>query len=387
MNGAKDIQAVGLDILKKFIRVAGKERLNWFAMFGTLLGAVRHGGFIPWDDDVDIALPRDDYDRLRQGGHWFGYPYFLQTPGNDPAAAARFIRLRRSDTALVDEAPDFFTRGGNMGAYIDIFPLDDVPDGDTAKRMQKTVLGINRQMYASAAMDEYKGARIPEHVKEFCWGAGGFEGVYDTLAERYEALCSKYRGQPYYSILALKGGRGGRVYDKEWFSSSVTMRFEDIDIAAPSGFREVLVASYPKGLREPPKLNQKPKSMDGRIADMSRSYKHYAGRYTGMLDGIKGKKVFIFGAGDSLRIWLERYGHGADVTCVFDNSAAKWGSLACGKPVRNPAELPGCLNEGSRLIIASVYYKEISRQLEAMGISDYYIFIDGLNYREGETNA
>jgi lipopolysaccharide cholinephosphotransferase len=101
-----------------------------------------------------------------------------------------------------------------------------------------------------------------------------------------------------------------------------------------------------------------------------------------MLKGIEGKRVYIFGAGDSLRIWIERYSQGLDVICAFDNSKSKWGTSAYGIPIRSPDELPALIDENSRLIVASVYRKEIGIQLDNMGIKDYFVFVDGWNYRK-----
>lgn len=380
-NKLNELQVVELDILKEFSRVAKREGLTWFAMFGTLLGAVRHKGFIPWDDDIDIALPRKEYDRLLGSQHWFSEPYFLQTPQNDPAAAPRFIRLRRSDTTvLLSNFPNGFTRGGHMGAYIDILPLDDMPNGDAAKRVQETALKMHIQMYASAALDECKGAEIPEFKEEFCYGAGGISGQYDFIADRYERFCSKYSNELYYSIPVLMGEKGKRVYDKKWFSDSIEMDFEDLKIPVPIGYKETLIASYPGGIYEPDVKDRKPKHGEHSIVDLGRSYKEYVRPYTDMLFDIECKKVYIFGAGDSLRIWMERYSKGLNVVCAFDNRKAAWGSLAYGVPVRSPSELPALMDENSRLIIASIYHKEIAKQLEEMNIFDYYFFIDGLKY-------
>ncbi|MEK4362259.1 LicD family protein [Paenibacillus sp. FSL M8-0212] len=380
MNKLKELQVVELDILREFTRVAKREELTWFAMFGTLLGAVRHKGFIPWDDDIDIALPRLEYDRLRLSQNWFNEPYFLQTPQNDPAAAPHFIRLRRSDTAVLSNFPNGFTRGGHMGAYIDILPLDDMPSGDAARRVQETALKVQIQMYASTALDECEGPEISENKEAFCYGAGGISGQYDFIAERYERFCSKYSNQLYYSIPVVMGEHGSRVYDKKWFSKSVEMNFEDLKIPVPVGYKEVLIASYPGGLYEPDAKERKPKHIDLSIVDMGRSYKEYVRPYTDMLCDIKNKKVYIFGAGDSLRIWMERYSSGLNVVCAFDNRKAAWGSVAYGVPVRSPSELTVLLDENSRLIIASIYHREIAKQLEEMNIFDYYFFVDGLGY-------
>ena len=377
------LQSVQLDILKEFSRIAQQEGLTWFAMFGTLLGASRHGGFIPWDDDIDVAMPRAEYDRLRAAPELFSEPYFLQTPQNDPAAAARFLRLRRSDTAYLTNFPTSYTRGGHMGVCIDIFPLDEVPGAISAKQLHTQVQRLHEQMLATAGLDENAGGELPDFKAAGCYGMGGVAGLYPMLAERYEWLCSRYSGEPYFAIPVLTSERGARVYEKQWFSSGETMEFEGLNVPVPSRWREVLVASYPDGLLEPEReygvSRQKPEAP---VVDLKRSYKEYVSRYADMLRGIENKRVIIFGAGDSLRIWLERYSDGLEVVCAIDNARTKWVTTAYGVPVRSPDELPGLLDENSRLIIASVYHKEISEQLDNMGIKDYSFFIDGWNYRK-----
>ena len=380
MNKLSELQQVELDILREFSKAAQREDLTWFAMFGTLLGAVRHNGFIPWDDDIDIALPRSDYDRLRQSQGWFNEPYFLQTPHNDPAAALSFIRLRRSDTTVLAGFPNGLTRGGNMGAYIDILPLDNVPNGVKAKEIHHVAEQINRQMRASAALDECEGEHAPDCKMQHCYAAGGIAGHYGFFADRYESYCSQYPDAPYYAMLAARGERGYRVYDKKWFSKSVPMEFEDLTIPAPSGWQETLIVAFPDGIYEPEEKDRKARHTESCVVDMHRPYTEYVRRYTDMLCSIKDKKVYIFGAGDSLRIWMERYGEGLDVVCAFDNPEAKWGTVSYGLTVRSPSELPELLDSNSRLIIASIYHKEISKQLDNMNIKDYYFFIDGYKY-------
>ena len=375
-----DLQEIELEILAEFSRVAKKESLVWFAMFGTLLGAVRQKGFIPWDDDIDIALPRADYDRLRLSVGWFTNPYFLQTPQNDPAAASRFMRLRRSDTAVIFDFPNGLTRGGNMGVYIDIFPLDDVYDGSEAREMQNAVFHIHQQMLGSAALDECEGLHSYRERTLHCYSLGGVAGLYSLFAERYEKLSYQSDDKDYYAIPVISGERGYRVFEKKWFSESISMNFEGLNISAPIGWKEVLIVSYPDGLSPPAEKERKPKHNKDCIVDVKHSFEYYTNRYTGMLHDIKGKKVLFFGAGDSLRIWLERYSSGLEVVCTFDNSPSKWDTVAYGVPVRAPETLLSLCASDTRLIIVSIYHKEISQQLDKMGIIDYYIFVDGLSY-------
>ena len=120
----------------------------------------------------------------------------------------------------------------------------------------------------------------------------------------------------------------------------------------------------------------------GVFIDVNRPYTEFTSRYSDMLKDIETKRVLLFGAGDSLRIWLERFSQDLDIVCVFDNSREKWGNTIYGLPIRPPEELYNLIDNNSRLIITSIYHKEIGKQLDIMNIRDYYVFIDGWNYRK-----
>ena len=381
MSNLDLLKETELEILPKFADICEKEDLTWYAMFGTLLGATRHGGFIPWDDDIDVAMPRADYDRLRGMSGLFEYPYFLQTTQNDPAGAPRFMRLRRSDTTVITKIPFGFTKGGNMGAYIDILPLDDVHDIYAARKLSVSAKLIQAQLLACAALDENKGTKLPRWKALACYSAAGLTGAYKLVAEHYEMVMSEYKEAPYYAIPVLTQERGSVIYDKNWFSSKQKIKFENIEVYVPSGFSEVLVASFPYGLLEPVTEKKTPNHItDETIIDMQKPYTEYVKRYTDMLENITGKDVILFGAADSLRIWMERYSKVAAAKYVVDNSESKWGTTVCGLEVRPPHELQLLLHENCRLIITSIYHEEIGKQLTKMGIDDYYVFIDGWSY-------
>ena len=100
----KKLWAVELDLLAEFDRVCRKHGLTYFVDSGTLLGAVRHKGFIPWDDDIDVAMFREDYRKLpRIAAQEFQHPYFFQTPFTDPGLVMGGSRLRNSDTTLISD--------------------------------------------------------------------------------------------------------------------------------------------------------------------------------------------------------------------------------------------------------------------------------------------
>ena len=178
----------------------------------------------------------------------------------------------------------------------------------------------------------------------------------------------------YHTPAMLGADKKSAVYLKEWFEPHGTGLFEGISLDIPRMSRKVLNETYgdwawPHGVRE----STRPSYW---FFDTKKGYEHYIQRYTGMLEGIDDKKIVFFGAADSLRIWLERFGRRRQVVCTFDNDAAKWGGQAYGVDVKNPAELPALMDGDTRLIIVSLYHHEIGRQLERMGIEDYYVYID-----------
>lgn len=119
----KKIWAVELDLLEKFSQVCRKYGLKYHVAYGTMLGAVRHKGFIPWDDDLDVWMLRDDYEKLASVAETeFRYPYFLQTALSDRKFLTMNPRLRNSRTTAIvkgNESPDY-----NNGIFMDIYILD-----------------------------------------------------------------------------------------------------------------------------------------------------------------------------------------------------------------------------------------------------------------------
>lgn len=122
----KRVWAVELDMLQELFRVCEKHGLTIWAEGGTLLGTIRHGGYIPWDDDIDMAMPREDYDRLQEvAPEEFKHPYFFQTIHTDALYSHRHAQLRNSGTAAYGHGQKTYT--SNSGIFIDIFPLDYMP--------------------------------------------------------------------------------------------------------------------------------------------------------------------------------------------------------------------------------------------------------------------
>lgn len=125
----KELWAVELDLLAEADRVCKKYELTYWANGGTMLGAVRHHGFIPWDDDIDIMMPRKDYDKFCEvAKKEFSDPYFFQTEYSDPTSFRTHAQLRNSRTTCILLSEVKLNRKFNQGIFLDIFPIDRIPD-------------------------------------------------------------------------------------------------------------------------------------------------------------------------------------------------------------------------------------------------------------------
>ena len=112
-----------LEILKEIDRICQKHRIDYWLSSGTLLGAVRHGGFIPWDDDLDIEMERKDYLRLLQLlPEELNDAYLLQTHGTDPGFISTYAKIRDKYSAITEHEEDINYR--YKGIFIDIFQME-----------------------------------------------------------------------------------------------------------------------------------------------------------------------------------------------------------------------------------------------------------------------
>ena len=133
-----------LEILEVFDKLCKKLNLRYSLSSGTLLGAVRHKGFIPWDDDIDVAMPREDYEILiKQANDNLPEGYFLEHFTTEKNCHNYFAKIKDSNTTWIEDCTGIFP-STNQGMYVDIFPIDRFTDPKKLKKLSKKTKFYNR---------------------------------------------------------------------------------------------------------------------------------------------------------------------------------------------------------------------------------------------------
>ncbi|MBQ9027228.1 MAG: LicD family protein [Lachnospiraceae bacterium] len=239
----KRVWAVELDLLYQLDQVCKKYGIQYYGSAGTILGAERHKGMIPWDDDIDLMMMRDQYDLLCAHADEFKEPYFLQTFDTDEGYFRGHAQLRNSNTTgvLVEEIEKNVTF--NQGIFIDIFPLDNVVRNrklwkkqmeridkyrEQAKKLYRTTVGFDPEN--ASRLRKTAHLFMPLVSKVYSW-----KDAYRKFEEecrRYNHLPTKYVAKISYQPYGMK------MYDlRSEFDDTVYLDFEMLKLPVPKGYK------------------------------------------------------------------------------------------------------------------------------------------------------
>lgn len=234
-----DMKRIELEIMDEIDRICREKGLSYFLAYGSCLGAVRHGGFIPWDDDMDILMPRADYERLiaefdaAKASDRFGLATYRDKSGIYP-----FVKVVDKTTKVYE---NFVQKTYATGVWVDIFPLDEAPGARDRAYARGTRLALVRSLMVAdpsvgsspfvklvkriahpffSRMDPYAAARkIDENARNACARETDFYG--DIIGE-YVA---------------------GTLLPKAWFEP-LEVPFEDRRYFIPKSYEEYLTKTY-----------------------------------------------------------------------------------------------------------------------------------------------
>lgn len=276
----KCVWAKELELFEKFIEICDKHNLTYHLAGGSLIGAVRHGGFIPWDDDIDITMMRADYNKFIEAAkNELEEPFFLQTIGIDKGFYRNQIKLRLLNTTALPLHEWKDNLNIHQGIFIDVFPLDTIPEGKIEKfffwkieRILKIIL-YNSVFHFSIYDYTLKSKIIYIICKQITniippW----------KIAQAIDKYVQKYnnkKGYNHIGPISRWSNDENKIRERSWYEETITVKFEGIECTIPKGYNEILNKQYGDW--------QKPVNAPSEHAslffDTENSYEKYLGKY------------------------------------------------------------------------------------------------------------
>lgn len=249
-----NLQLLQLNIAKDVAEVCRKNDIPYFMCGGTMLGAIRHKGFIPWDDDMDFGMTRDNYEKfLEIAQKELGDKYFVQTWDTDPGYGSPFAKIRLNGTEFVEKN----SQHANMhkGIYIDIFPWDNVPDNDADRKKQWN--GVH--FYWHLLMNKCKYDYVNKNSTAKVVAAWIFKvlSYLIPLSVIHKGLYSnltKYKNIKTDKAANFCGGSplAKEMWERRWLTEFAEYQFETTSFSGPEEWDEYLTHFFGDYMTPPP---------------------------------------------------------------------------------------------------------------------------------------
>jgi len=249
----RKLQNTELEILTELDKVCRKHNLRYYIVGGTLIGAVRTGGFIPWDDDIDVSMPRTDFDKLISLKDEFSNGFFLQTHKTEKECCFFYAKLRKNGTYFGEEK--FEHTGIHKGIFMDIFPLDYISDKAPVQKLCFKFFGLINAFICSKEKTNnflYENRSLPFVITfrliQCILPLPLLYGLRNLTAKLTNALSNK-------RLVASLGGFHG--YPKEispfdWWAEGTDIDFEGKTVRAPKEYKTLLSHMFGDYMQLPP---------------------------------------------------------------------------------------------------------------------------------------
>lgn len=259
----KAVQDIQLEILLEFDRICKKNNIKYCLFAGTLLGAIRHNGFIPWDDDVDVCMLREEYEKfLIACKKDLSDGYFLQDYNTDKNYPHQFAKLRKNNTLYVEERLSDLEI--HHGIFIDIFPFDNIEPDKLTGKIQRNLLNILRIINSCRSkaliystknnLKKYLRVCIYYVVKLFP------KNIMDKLITKIACIFNDKETELVgeLSISTSKDLYNRFSLKKSVFYDTIEWEFEGYKFPVPREYDYVLTKNYGDYMTPPPPEKQKP---------------------------------------------------------------------------------------------------------------------------------
>ncbi len=354
----KAIWEVELDLLQKLKEICEQYQLTYYLWAGSMLGAVRHGGIIPWDDDIDIAMPRQDFERFKQiCKESLAAPYYLQSDDDVSVFMGGKLRLRNSDTTGFEYREARYN--GNWGIWIDILALDFVYSDALKKKRQLS--GIDRAVQACRREAEKHHQVSIRSLKRF---------------RRAVTSCDRSQAGAYGIFTAAFRQETARIYDLNLFKNQMLLRYQEFQMPVPTKYDMILRMQYEDYTKLLPVEKRKPSHVG--VFNPNVPFSVIQKRVTGAFRYDASKVLVLFGVGDMLQSFMEQHGRKHRPAFIVDENPAKWNLEYRGITIYNPEKLKEYQPRQLHIVICDGDYARIAGMLEQMGIREYYLYVETL---------
>lgn len=259
----EELHPYNLAALKAFTGFCKEHNLTYFAIGGTLLGAVRHNGFIPWDDDVDVAMPREDYDKLVTLAKEFPKPFVLEEYRYNKEFQSYFAKIRSEEIELLETVTEEADK--RRGYLMDVMPLDGTPDNAILRKLYFSKMMFLR--FLCGAANVHTGI-LTSRPKWEQWVLKGCRvlRLYKVLTVQniYRCMDKAFHKQNVHKakyIGTLVGAyKTKEIVPSEYFGlkdEPVYLNFEDMKIRAPKQYDRYLTHMYGEYKNLPPTEQRK----------------------------------------------------------------------------------------------------------------------------------
>ena len=257
-----ELQNALVDMLEQFLKICDLLGLKYYAANGTALGAVKYNGFIPWDDDVDFAMPRKDYDVFcEKASDYLPQNMFVQNYKTDKNFPLFYTKLRNSDTTFIENEVKHLDM--NHGIYIDIFPLDDFPDKVASQKCLSVKLKVLRAM-------QFCGFDNTNKMHHKLFRLLGYHKKTQKTLFKMEKIIKKIKSDANQCCdYADRQGKG--CFSWEVYGNGVLVKFERLELIVPEKFDVYFTYKY-GGWRAELPVEKQQSHHDVFAYDLNKSY-------------------------------------------------------------------------------------------------------------------
>ena len=250
-----ELKAIELSVLKKVHQYCEENDIWYVLAYGTLLGTIRHNGFIPWDDDIDIFIRRKDFVKFEKEFPAWGKKHglFLVGPNTQACYFPRdLLKVCDSRTGLLETA---YKRDQPIGVFVDVWILDEVPEPSWRTKLWLFGSKLCRNINLAADIDWEYAKKNLKWKKRIVVRLMNWHRT-QPLIRLQQKIAQKYDGKGAGKLICIQGNEG--TYDEQDFKERILHRFEDAQFYIPKGYDKILRVVYGDYTQLPPVEMRKP---------------------------------------------------------------------------------------------------------------------------------